>query len=318
MERDRLAIACLRTRAVRRQLPRAHELIEELGVVVHLVAAAELRVLVPERVEAVRTGGDDLAHAVAIQGFDVALGQHLEQELVADAAGRVSAAGFLAAEDRELDAGLLQQLRGGADGVPVALDEGAAAADPHQDLRLGRVVHVGHHVDVEPLGPVDAAELGAREGMLARLEGVHHVHHAFRELGLFHDQVAAGVDDLGHLLDVDRAGLHAGGAGRAGEQRLGRYGGLLIDDRQQCGVAVSTAVAVAVRQDAVAALVHQGLQVEDDVARRQALADGVRRADIGTAAALGAGVEVEEVLPGEVAEVIDAEALRGLEVDRLE
>ena len=197
------------------------ELIEELGVVVDLVAAAELRVLVLERVEAVRAGGDDLAHAVAIQGLDVALGQHLEQELVADAAGRVAVARFLAAEDRELDARLLQELRGGADGVPVALHEGAAATDPHQDLGLVRIVHVGHHVDVEALGPVDPAELGARERVLSLFERVHHVHHPFREVGLFHDQVAPGVDDLGQMLDVDRAGLHAGGAGGAGEQRLG-------------------------------------------------------------------------------------------------
>ena len=40
--------------------PVVDQLLDELGVVDDLVVAAELRVLVLERVEAVRAGGDDL------------------------------------------------------------------------------------------------------------------------------------------------------------------------------------------------------------------------------------------------------------------
>ena len=45
----------------------AHELGEQLAVVDDLVGAAEVRVLVRERVEAVRAAGDDLRHALLVQ-----------------------------------------------------------------------------------------------------------------------------------------------------------------------------------------------------------------------------------------------------------
>ena len=61
-------------------------------MVVDLERAAVLRVLVLERVEAVRARRDDLLHVVPLQLADVLLRQHLEEELVADAPGRVAAA----------------------------------------------------------------------------------------------------------------------------------------------------------------------------------------------------------------------------------
>src|SRR5690606_6864342 len=74
----------------------AHETVEELRVVDHLVVAADVAVLVLQRVEAVGTRHDDLAlrggHAVerVVHALDVLLGEHLEQELFARAAGRVT------------------------------------------------------------------------------------------------------------------------------------------------------------------------------------------------------------------------------------
>ena len=59
-------------------------------------------VLVAEGVEAVRAGGDDLLRRPGlVQRLDVLLGQHLEDELVADPPGRVAGAGLALAEDRE-------------------------------------------------------------------------------------------------------------------------------------------------------------------------------------------------------------------------
>ena len=46
-------------------LPLAHEIVEQLRVVDHLVVAADLRVLVLQHVEAVRALRDDLLHAHA-------------------------------------------------------------------------------------------------------------------------------------------------------------------------------------------------------------------------------------------------------------
>ena len=81
----------------------AHELGEELGVVDDLVAAAEVRVLVRERVEAVRAARDDLRHAGLVQRRDVLLRERLEHVLVAHPAGRVAGAGLARAEDRDVD-----------------------------------------------------------------------------------------------------------------------------------------------------------------------------------------------------------------------
>jgi len=51
-------------------------------VVDDLVVAVQLRVLVEQRVEAVRALGDDLLHAHAVEHLDVLHGQHLEDVLV--------------------------------------------------------------------------------------------------------------------------------------------------------------------------------------------------------------------------------------------
>ena len=52
-------------------------------------------------------------------------------------------------------------------------------------------------------------------------------------------------------------------------------------------------------------------QAQDDVARRQRRAHGPGRAGLVTAAALGAGVEVQELLPGEIGDLGDARRLLG-------
>ena len=105
MEGDRL-------RDRRRQLDasRRDELRDELRAVHDLVLAAEVAVLVLEAVEAVRAVRDDLLDLVAVERLDVLLREHLEEVLVAHAPRRVAGAGLLGAEDREGDAGLVQDL----------------------------------------------------------------------------------------------------------------------------------------------------------------------------------------------------------------
>ncbi len=87
-----------------------YELGEELRVVNDLVAAAEVRVLVRERVEAVRAAGDDLRHPGLVQRRDVLLREGLEDVLVPHPARRVTRAGFAWAEDRDVDSGGEQEL----------------------------------------------------------------------------------------------------------------------------------------------------------------------------------------------------------------
>src|SRR5262249_18863854 len=96
--------------AVSLELAAREEVVDELRVVDDLPAAAELRVVVPERVQAVRAGRDDLLHAGPVQRLDVGLGLHLEQHFVAAAPRRVAGAALAVAEDRIVDAGRLQDL----------------------------------------------------------------------------------------------------------------------------------------------------------------------------------------------------------------
>src|SRR5437868_9982943 len=70
--------------------PVGDELRDHFAVVQHLEVPAELRVLVRERVEAVRALRDDLLHAVAVERLDVLLGEGLEQIFVPQPARRIA------------------------------------------------------------------------------------------------------------------------------------------------------------------------------------------------------------------------------------
>ena len=75
-----------------------------LRVVHHLVVAAELRILVHQRVVAVGALRQDQLELVTVERLDILPGELLEQILIARAAGRVAGAGFLLAQDGEVDA----------------------------------------------------------------------------------------------------------------------------------------------------------------------------------------------------------------------
>ena len=102
------------------------------------VVAAQLAVLVADRVEAVRAGRDDrpLAHPVAVERLDVARREDLEHVVVAHPPGRVAGARLLLAEDREPDARGVQAGRDGPGDLLVARVERRRAADPVEDLEL--------------------------------------------------------------------------------------------------------------------------------------------------------------------------------------
>ena len=137
--------------------------VEQLGVVDHLVGATDLRVLVLQRVEAVRTGDDDLRRAGLVEGLDVLLGQHLEQELVARAAGGVAGAALAVAEHRERHPGGMQQLGHRAGGPLRPVLQGAGAADPEQ------VVDLGQRLDVR--APTTGTSKGRSLAQSSRIRG---------------------------------------------------------------------------------------------------------------------------------------------------
>ncbi len=200
----------------RHELALAHQLVEQLRVVHDLVVPVELRVLPAQRVEAVRAGGDDLAGAGLaalehpVEHLDVLLGEHLEQELVARAPRRVAGAGLLRAEHHVVHPGPVQQLGGGLHGLLRAVVERARAADPEQVLHLRRQLAV-EDVDVEAelLGPVQAVAGVLPPRVALVLQVAEQRPQLGGELRLDQHLVAAHVDDVVDVLDVDRALLHA-------------------------------------------------------------------------------------------------------------
>ena len=193
--------------------PSRSELGDQLAVVHDLVVAAEVAVLVAERVEAVRAAGDDLRHAGLVERAHVLLGLRLEQVLVAHPAGRIAGARLARAEDREVDAGRLEELgrrlRRGAG----ALVERRGAADPVEDLGRGLARLEDPHA--ERRRPVRALGLGPAPRVRGALDVAQHRLGLAREARVDHHQVAAQVDDVVDVLDRHRARLHAGAAGHA-------------------------------------------------------------------------------------------------------
>ena len=177
--------------------------------------AAELRVLVLQRVEAVRAGRDYLLDVVTLQRLDVLLRLALEQVLVTDSPRRVAAARLLVAEDAYLDARCVQHSGQSEGALHAALLEGGRAADPEEELR---VAVVGDVLDLEALRPVGPRGRSALPGVSPVLDGAQRGHQRRRDVALFEDEVATQLDDLLHGLDEDGAGLLAGAAGRAGPQ----------------------------------------------------------------------------------------------------
>lgn len=105
----------------------------------------KVRVLIADGIKAVRAGRDDfpLAFGYAlesvVEGFDVLLRHHLEQELVAGAAGGVAGAGLAGRKHAELHASGVQQIHDGAGGAAAIVVINAGAAYPEEVFHIGEI-----------------------------------------------------------------------------------------------------------------------------------------------------------------------------------
>ena len=248
-----------------------------------------------------RVAGDDLLEAVLAHGGDVALGQGLESRLVAQAAGHVTAVALFQAEYGEVNVGRLEHLDEGAQGALVAHVEGTVA-DPEQHFGFLLVAEQGQ---VEVRGPVQTTARGEAAGVVGGDQVVQHLGTLVRGGALFQGQVAAHVDDGVDVLDHHRALLDAGTTGGAGPQGVGLDQALAALDHDRL---VRSAAVLAERDARVGAAGELGVgatgqaddHVLDQLLRVQRLAGGEGRADCLALAALHAGVEAEQLVPGEV------------------
>src|SRR5690606_3286772 len=163
--------------------------------------------------------------------------------------------------------------------------------------------------DREALGPLHAFVLRDAPGVARALHAPERVLELGRELALHHDEVAADVDDIDHLLTPHRADLDAGAASGACPDRLGRDGE--VDQRPR---------ALLARREGLAYQVELVALVDLERGRGERLARLVGRADVRAAVALDAGVGVEELRVTQVLQLRSTELLGGLvlQVDRLE
>ena len=180
----------------------------------HLVAAAEVGVLVGERVEAVRAARDDLAYAgrrrASRRSARRAPGRRTRCPSAAPgrrcrpragpriAKSTPAACSSLAVDSRD---------------CARALVEDGGAADPVEELgrRLARL----EHAHAEPLGPGRALDLRLAPRVRRALDVAQHRLGLGREARIDHHQLAAQIDDVVDVLDRHRAGLDAGAAGDA-------------------------------------------------------------------------------------------------------
>ena len=157
-----------------------------------------------------------------VERLDVLHAEHLEDVLVAGAAGLVAVAHLARAEDREVDAGALQQLRERARRLLVAVVEAARAADEVEVLVVERAAGLDDVDAFERRGPVAPLALVHAVRVRRVLHRAERVAELGREVALHQREVAAHVEDLVEDLDVHRADLVARLAARARPQLFGR------------------------------------------------------------------------------------------------
>ena len=200
----------------------------------HLVAAAELPVLVADRVEAVRAGGHDGLQAVAVQRLDVPGREHLVDVVVAHPAGRIARAGLLLAEDREAHA----RPRRGTSRTPARRAGSARRTRPRSRPSTGpRSRRAGPRPPAATVGTSNGSPLvqsvRVELGQAPRVLGLLHVPERGRELGreprLLEHQVPPQPDDLVDVLDQHRARLDARAARHAVPDGVVRD--RVVDDR---------------------------------------------------------------------------------------
>lgn len=105
----------------------------------------KVRVLIADGIKAVRARRDDFplafGHALesVVEGLNVLLRHHLEQELVAGAAGGIAGAGLAGRKHAELHASGVQQIHDGAGGAAAIVVIGTGAAYPEEVFHIGEI-----------------------------------------------------------------------------------------------------------------------------------------------------------------------------------
>ncbi len=275
------------------------------------VGAAELTVFLAERLETMRTGHHDGVKPVGVERRDVLGHEGLCKVFIPHPPRRIAGALFFNTEDREVHPGDLHERGEGARNLPVPCVVRSGAADPEQDVGL---LPVGHPRDVESLRPVRTRGMPeSPRGEIALQIGERGLQ-LIGETRFVQNKGATEIHDRVHMLDHHGAFLHTGHARRAGPQLLLRDKGIQQPVLQHRGRR-STAVRKQGRL-----LQRAGPQINHDLLRTQQLAGEVGGTGGCAPPAFGAGIPVEQLLPGEVLDVRGTVARQRFigQIDRLQ
>ena len=217
-------LAILRCARNRLEQALADQSVKQLCVVEDVEMSVKVWVLVADGVKAVWAGGDDLALALrdAVEGvverLYVLLCHHLEKELVAGAAGRVTRTGLTRGEHAKLHACGMQQVYYGPSGAAAIVIISASAAHPEQVFHIGEIGLVftdDGDVDAIGAGLIDPGA-ALRVIPAPRVALVFYILKQAGELGRevrFRKHLeAAQVRDVVDVLNIGRALIHAGTA----------------------------------------------------------------------------------------------------------
>ena len=297
-----------------------------LAVVPDRERPAQLAVLVADRVEAVRARRDDrpLPHLVAVERLDVLAGEDLEHVLVAHPPGRVAGARLLLARAPRTT----RRPRRGTS-RPRARPAGCGRrrrprSPPSRGPRARRARR--RPGPTPRSGPRTAGPSPSRAAPTAAgptgwptlSMSLKAVVSSCGNAALLEHEVAPQADDLVDVLDGHRAGLDAGAAGQAVPDGVVRDRGV---DEGRASASARQPVVEGRRDRAHGRRVgmsgEPGLGVDRHLADAhderlgvERLAGGPRRAGLLAAAALGAREAVEQVLPRQVRDGLDAERSR--------
>ena len=279
-----------------------HQTVEQLRVVQHIEMAVEVRVLVANRVEAVRARRDDFALAFGDAGEgvvkrgNVLLRHHLEQELIAGTARRVTGTGLARSQHTELHARSVQHVHHRARCGAALVVVGTRATDPEQVLQVRKIRSVladDRHLDAVGTRLIDprAALRGVAPPRVAlRLHVLKQPGQLRREVGLRQHLEATQVRHVVDVFDIHRALVHTRTAVGAGPQDV-------IINRARHRQHVEPLMRVVIIQRALA-------QVHHELLRAQRLLGVPCGAQVLAAAAFGAGGGVEKHLPAPRFEVL--------------
>ena len=310
----------------------ANQLVQQLGVVDDLIGAAHLRILITQRIEAVRTGHDDLAllrrnaFECIVQRFDVLLRQHLEEELVTRTASRVTVTRLCLRENSELHTSGVQQFGNSASGLLGIVVIDAGTADPEEVFGVVEVVNVfakDGHLDAIFLGLLDP--LRANVVVLApRVALGLHILEQAGELGgevRFDKHLETShIDDVVDVFNIDGALLNAGATVSTAPQDIGvddahfafanelqqrqimqiAFGFALLDGDGCIARQFSFGAGLITVEDIRRGIISMVTKAVNQQLRAQWLGSIPRRALFLATSTLCTGGEVQHRLPGEV------------------